>query len=531
MTAKAHQDRSLSPQASAPFWRGSLQGSMRVVFLVTLLAGSMLTAGVVMAQDNLIYQFKGLPSRDGAYPNAELIADSHGNLYGTTEFGGSTGTGGTACSVVGCGTIFEICAPTTVANGICTPSAAYVEHILYSFQGCSGCGSSGDGATPAGGLIFDSVGNLYGTTGNGGNQGCGSISGCGTVFVYCLSATGPWCASLSLGEHVLARMLTPATDLRHPVDKLLIDSNFNLYGTTFDGGLASDCGAGYPNCGGVFLVCAPSSPSPLPCKGNPISTYNEIYFFTGAGNNDGGNPIGGLVMDSAGILYGTTASGGTGVGSVSEPCQRFPESVLVSGCGTIFKLSLSGSTWTDTVLYSFAGYPNDGSYPLGTLVWDAAKKNLYGTTEFGPQGGGTVFEYSFSGSPTILFEFANRWDGGNAYAGVSFDPTGKYLFGTTYSGGGGSLGTAYELQDVSGTWVNRSNYPLTGQALWSFEPYNLVHGQCLPSFNGTDGCSPFGGAIYQTETIKKKVTKLIFGTTYQGGTHGFGTVYDVTFLP
>jgi hypothetical protein len=100
-----------------------------------------------------------------------------------------------------------------------------------------------------------------------------------------------------------------------------------------------------------------------------------------------------MVINAKGILYGTTASGGLN-NTAPEACARYVEASLEPGCGVVFRLVPSENlTWNETVLYSFKGYPRDGSYPQGTLVMDT-KGNLYGTTELGPLGGGTVFELS-----------------------------------------------------------------------------------------------------------------------------------------
>jgi len=479
------------------------------------------------AQSTLVYQFQGGSgaTADGTYPNAGLVADASGNLYGTTWSGGNYSNGG--CTGVGCGTIYKLTKGTS----------NYSESILYRFQGCVGgnCGSGSDGATPGGTLIFDSYGNLYGTTANGGNQGCSaSLLGCGTVFVLCENPASPAsttaCNSQPANTEItLARMGTSVgSNQRHPLSSLVMDGFGNLYGTSLSG--SNNCGIA--GCGGVFVVCAPGAGTgdPSPCVPNATSyAYNEIYQFTGLPN--GAQPHGGLVMDSAGNLYGTATLGGTNNTS-AEPCGKIIDTFLISGCGLVFKLSPSGSAWTETVLYTFLGYPTDGSYPSSTLILDSSG-NLYGTTEVGPRGGGTVFELSPVGNSwneSLLYKFTNRWDGGNTYGGVTLIGLNgvTYLAGNTYSGGGGNLGAVYVLKRNSGVWKEvggiigfASN---AQQAVYSFEDGGDYEGQCPV---GTDGCNPYGNVIFLNTTINNVTQNYLMGTTYYGGSAGFGTVYAV----
>jgi hypothetical protein len=486
--------------------------------------------GILHAQttDTLIYQFQGGngPVADGTYPNASLVADSLGNLYGTTSAGGNFSNG--ACltastPLTGCGTIFELSPP------------AYAETVLYRFQGCpaANCGAGADGATPDGALIFDSYGNLYGTTANGGFQGCSSaLLGCGTVFVLCLAPSSPAATTACNGvlppnnEIVLGRMST--TLGRHPLSSLVMDAFGNLYGTNISGNNA----CGNSGCGGIFVVCAPGAGAadPAPCVAGAAGyAYNDIYGFNGT--PDGDYPRGGLAIDTAGNLYGTTTSGGINNAS-AEPCGKTEDGPLILGCGIAFELSPSGGpTWKETVLYNFLGYPKDGSYPSSTVIFDAAG-NLYGTTEMGPLGGGTVFELT-PGTPwteRVLYKFANRWDGGNIYAGITFlNSADKLLAGTTYSGGGGNLGALYALKETTpGVWTEVGGtqpFAANGQqAVYGFENGHNFAGQCPI---GTDGCNPYGGVLYLSATVNTLPGKYFFGTTYNGGNQSFGTVYAV----
>ena len=211
-------------------------------------------------KETILYRF-GNTNNDGVWPSASLFMDSAGDLYGTTSKGGANGDG----------TIFEL-----------SPSGS--ETILYSFTGVNG-----DGANPVAGLIMDSEGNFYGTTSNGGDSICDD--GCGTVFKFSQSGAETILYSFTGRDHFGAS----------PEAGLVMDSVGNLYGTTLNGGsdYCSEIG-----CGTVFRLSS---------NGGAEST---LHRFTGT-TGDGSNPSAGLIMDDAGNLYGTTQGGGaTGYGSV-----------------------------------------------------------------------------------------------------------------------------------------------------------------------------------------------------------------------
>jgi uncharacterized repeat protein (TIGR03803 family) len=241
--------------------------------------------------------------------------DSAGNLYGTTETGGTYGAG----------TIFEL-------------SAAGAETVLHSFLAL---GMGSDGQNPQAPLVMDGAGSLYGTTPNGG------AGMAGTVFK--LTANGTATVLHSFGSPM-------TTDGRTPYAGVIVDSAGNLYGTTADGGAT---GSG-PGDGVVYSLSA-------------AGKETIVYSFGGTAA-DGVNPYASLVMDSAGNLFGTTRAGGA-----SGPHRG----------GTVFKVSPAGA---ETILYSFgAGGASDGSSPQAALVMDSAG-NLYGTTSAGgAHGDGTVF--------------------------------------------------------------------------------------------------------------------------------------------
>src|SRR5580704_1929396 len=226
----------------------------------------------------VLHAFSG--GRDGANPDAGLIFDTAGNLYGTTVQGGGTGCGGK-----GCGTIFEI----SPAEG------QWREKVLRRFDGT-------DGASPAASMIFDIAGNLYGTTAYGGNAGCNPPSGCGTVFELSPGTNGEWTEKL---------LHSFRYNPKQPLGTLIFDKSGNLYGTASTGGPGCDS----TGCGRVFEL------SP----GNTGKwTYRVLHDFQ---NNriDGNFPETGMVFDSAGNLYGTTYEGGSGIWNV--------------GCGTVFEIT------------------------------------------------------------------------------------------------------------------------------------------------------------------------------------------------
>ncbi len=288
------------------------------------------------------------------------------------------------------------------------------ETVLYSFTG-----TNGDGAQPTAGLIMDSAGNLYGTTQFGGVTSCFSDRippGCGTVFK--LDPSG--------NETVLHSFTGTNGDGANPAASLIMDSAGNLYGTTQLGGITSgNC----PNSG-----TNTTAPPPVGCgtvfKLDPSEHETVLYSFT-LTNGDGAQPVAGLIMDSAGNLYGTTPFGGV---TSSSSCSGPPP----AGCGTVFKLDPSGH---ETLLHSFTGTNGDGAQPVAGLIMDSAG-NLYGTVA---ASAGTVFRLEPSGHETVLHSFTGSPDGEDPVAGVIMDSAGN-LYGTTYGGGSAGDGTVFRLE-------------------------------------------------------------------------------------
>ena len=318
--------------------------------------------------ETVLYSFKG--GSDGAEPEASLIIDNAGNLYGTTYTGGGTGCNG----MIGCGTVFKI-----------SPDGA--ETILYAFHGGS------DGAYPVSTLIEDTAGNLYGTTPNGGDVGCSGGNGCGTVFKVAPDGT----------ETVLYAF-KGGSDGMIPYAGLIGDASGNLYGTTSRGGTAEGGSCLEYGCGTIFKV-APD--------GDETVLYSFCQLTSCA---DGATPIAGLVADAAGNLFGTT----TGGGPIIKGSKK-------GGRGTIYELASNGA---ESVLYTFCqlGKCGDGRNPSTGVMMDAAG-DFYGTTQ-SSAGCGVLFKLTPSGSETVVHEFETAFessDGCNPEAAVVEDKKGKSL--------------------------------------------------------------------------------------------------------
>ena len=285
------------------------------------------------------------------------------------------------------------------------PTQGQSYSVLHTFTGAP------DGALPSGRLISDAKGNLYGTTNEGGGNGCRDY-GCGTVFKVTKTGT----------ETVLHTFTGP--DGAYPMAGLVSDASGNLYGTSLGGGSSYGSGcAGYGynyGCGTVFEVTR-------------AGKETVLYSFTGP---DGSFPESVLISDGGDNLYGTTFHGGAS----GNGCGG-------NGCGTVFKVTKTGN---ETVLYSFTGGA-DGADPMAGLVSDP-EGNLYGTTLYGGVfNKGTVFKVTKAGNETVLYSFTGGVDGGSPYAGLvwgSLSPSSnapRSLYGTTIGGGIDSGGTVYEV--------------------------------------------------------------------------------------
>jgi uncharacterized repeat protein (TIGR03803 family) len=355
------------------------RGSRALITICNLL---LLAASLLAASDETIVHSFNKSGRDGVEPNGGLISDAVGNLYGTTTAGGTHRAGA----------VFEL---TPAEDG------SWTEKLLHSFNN-----NGVDGAYPCGKLVFDGVGNLYGTTSQGGGRGSG------VVFELSLGSGGNWT------EKVLYSFNSSTGDGAPPLAGLTLDSAGNLYGTT--------------NLGGTFGYGTVIELSPAVGGG-----WTEKVLHSFGHLSDGTSPVAGVIRDLAGNLYGTTISG------------------AINGNGIVFELSPQGSGWTEKVLYAFANGA-DGSSPWGGLTLDAAG-NLYGTTEYGGANGwGTVFKLTQVGGSwmeSVLHSFnLDGTDGTSPVSALAVDSSGR-LYGTTEGGGAFHFGVVFELFQNGGNWT------------------------------------------------------------------------------
>jgi uncharacterized repeat protein (TIGR03803 family) len=380
--------------------------------------------------ETVLYNF-GSYANDAAGGGAGLIFDAAGNLYGTTNGGGSGNSGA----------VYEL----SPAGG------GWNETLLYQFTG------GGDGGSPSSGLTFDAAGNLYGTTFAGGT---------GSGVVYELSPSG------SGWTETVLYTFTGGADGARPIAGVIFDPAGNLYGAAEQGGSTTNCVQG---CGVVFKL-SPSS--------GGAWTESVIHTFQGS---DGSIPIGGLTLHS-GALFGTTYNGGAfNIGTVFELKRvasgwnyqlihtfadgYFPEaSVIFDTAGNLYGTAYAGGThgggvafemkpggggiWGFRVLHNFSGF-NDGNFPLAPLIMDSAG-SLYGTafdggviTQCQDNGCGLVFKLTpgagGSWAETVLHTFTGSPDGQAPELGaLIFDSAGN-LYGTTTAGGTNSAGIAFEI--------------------------------------------------------------------------------------
>ena len=353
---------------------------------------------------------------EGGNPVDGLLMDSKGKLFGSASSGGNSGLG----------VVFK-----ATRKGAVT--------VLHSFDGGS------DGATPNGGVVEDASGTLYGTTTAGGTSGQGTV--------YRLMGT----------HETVLYSFSGGADGADPQAGLVMDAAGNLYGTTNAGGP--------PGNGTVFEIVRP--------RGGKGQWTEQVLYSFGSGT-DGTAPVGRVMFDAAGNLYGTTSAGGT------------------YGYGTVFQL-MPGSAWTENTLHSFQN-ADDGATPYAGLISDAAG-NLYGAaTDGGTNGGGTVFELTPSGgswSFSVLTSLPG-WGISGTFRDLVLDASGN-IYATTHCDGSNSAGTIYELTPSGGAWTYNLLYTFTG---------------------GSDG-------LYSISNLVMNHGKL-YGTTIDGGANGAGVIYALT---
>jgi len=399
--------------------RGAAAAVLDLVIVIVL--GAVATQSAQAQTFTVLHNFTGYPS-DGRNPYAALVRDTVGNLYGTTDAGGSGGTSGygTVFSVDSSGTetvLYNFCSVSRCADGA-YPDAALVrntagnlygttygggysadgtvfklsktgtETVLYSFDGGL------DGCYPNGGLLRDKAGNLYGTTSE-----CGAYA-YGTVFK--LSKTG---------KKTVLHRFHGGSDGAYPAStSLVMDADGNLYGVTeYGGGIGCD---GY-GCGTVYRL-------------SQSRNLTVLHSFTG-GATDGCGPYGTPAMDTKGNLYGTAS----GCGSSND--------------GIVWQVSKKG---TETVLHNFVGGSSDGAYPTAGVIMDK-KGNLYSDTMEGggtgcdQDGCGTLYMLSKTGTLTLLHSFTGS-DGGYPLGELIMDGK-RNLYGTASVGGSSEYGTVWQV--------------------------------------------------------------------------------------
>jgi hypothetical protein len=365
---------------------------------------------------SVLYTFTG--GFDGGLPNAALVMDGSGALYGTAQSGGPWPNQGL---------VFKLTPPT---HG----STQWKETVLHYFNHNYAEGID-DGANPSGGLIMDQSGALYGTSDLGGSAA--DLSGFGTVFK--LTPLNP--EKTRWEESILYRF-EGGIDGRNPMSRLTRDATGAIYGTTLYGGTGGcvDFLSYVIGCGIVFKLTPPAS-------GQTAWTKTTLHNFSGG--SDGSIPQGKLRFDTSGALYGTTFQGGTG------DCT---DSLLnVIGCGVIFKLTPPPplhNKWIESVIHDFSG--PDGAFPQGGVLVDGSGALIGTTSGGGPMSWGVLGSYGlvFKLSPPgpgqshwsekVLYEFDLSSSGDEPVGELIRDPQG-HLFGVAFKGGLHLGGTVFEI--------------------------------------------------------------------------------------
>ncbi len=384
------------------------------------------TSPAAQAQSyNVIHDFTD--TNAGVTPYGGMTLDRWGNLYGTTYLGGVNGDG--------------------AVYKISPQGSSWTYTTLYSFLGRP------DGSGPGfGSLVIGNDGRLYGTTEGGGNFG----------IAFSVQPAANICPSLNCSwKDTAIHRFGSGSDGAQPIAGLVADAAGNLYGTTSEGGTL--------NFGTVFELT----------RSGQTWTETTLYNFTGG--TDAANPPAGVTLDAAGNLYGTSSFGGA------------------NGVGAIYKLTNSGSGWTESILYNFQD-ASDGSYPVGGVIVDQAG-NLFGTTfNGGDNGGGIVYELSPSNGGwtfTTLHSFTGSY--GGPYNKLARDAAGN-LYGATNGEGLYGFGSVFKLTPGDSGWTFTDLYDFTG---------------------GNDGGQPYGSLTVDGHGN-------VYGTTAIGGSANQGVAFEIT---
>ena len=326
--------------------------------------------------ETILHDFGAPGSGDGSAPYGSLLRDAAGNLYGTTQQGGTNLTG-----------IIYMLSPKSGGN--------WKERILYTF---SASGAS-DGATPSAGLVMGKNRTLYGTTTYGGSYGAGTV--------FQISETNG-----AIVEKVI-HSFGGSGDGEYPYDPIVMGPDGNLYGTT---------SIGNPGAGAVYKLALNNG------------TWKEtiLYMFTGQNGDGSGMYYVGLVGDKAANIYGVTSFGGA------------------NGNGTVWELVYSNKTktYSENILYSFSSSGSDGQYPYGGLTTDGAGR-LFGTTEQGGSNNqGVVYELKKNGSSwteSVVHSFTGGTSDGVDPSGNLFLGSDGQLYGMAQFGGTSNEGIVYSV--------------------------------------------------------------------------------------
>lgn len=481
----------------------------RALTLAVLSATLLMASRPAQAQtEHVLYSFTG--TSDGSLPTSSLtLTQNNGNFYGTTSSGG-----------LGFGTVFELS-----PNG----TGGYTETTLYSFCPVAGCA---DGQNPTySNVIFDAAGNLYGTAFGGGANGLG-------VVFELINSGGTWTESVL---HSFAN----APDGANPENGLIMDPAGNLYGIATIGGTGNGKGCVYelsPSGSGwtekvLYDISSTHSALTLAPKGNIIygTSYGTIFeltqnssgvwvptvlftFNSADSATEGSNPVGTLVLDSAGNLYGTTLTGGA------------------NNVGAVFKLTpATTGQWTETLLFSFGGNAQFGpnaATPIAGVIMDA-RGNIYGTTKAGGvKNAGTVYELAVAAKGAykehIVFSFTGE-NGAQPKSSLIMDSSG-YLYGTTYGGGANGEGAVFEANAhaaITKTALTSSPNPsIEGQAVTFTATITTSNGTPPPDGENVlfdkIGNAPTINGVATFTTKKLPVGSIQTSATYSG---------DINFAP
>jgi uncharacterized repeat protein (TIGR03803 family) len=464
------------------------------------------TNGTYASTVTTLYSFTG--GSDGGVPDGPLIMDQAGDLFGTTSTGGANGDG----------TVFEV----KKTNGAYAATPTTIASLTGSDNPLQ---NGSDASFQIAGLLMDSAGDLFGTTVAGGADNDGA------VFEIKFQ-NGSYDSTPTI-----LYSFTNGTDGQHPTAGLLMDAAGDLFGTANDGPGASDQSIGT---GSVFAL--------IPTDGSYVEFTIADF---GAGPNEGSNASSGLTVDAAGDLFGTTVtsinnnavyeipSNGVSIASVAKTLATFGGAATQQGigeggpygglvmdrAGNLFGTTTDGNGSVFEIAYMGAGqyaaattiatFSGKAAEPLGNLIIDASG-DLFGTTASGgANGDGSVFEINFANgsyaaTPTTLYSFTSAADGDTPAGGLVMDANGN-LFGTTSGGGTGvdggpststlTDGTVFELQDINGTYASSATtlYTFTGHS---------------------DGSQPLAGLIMDAAGD-------LFGTT-TGINGGPATVFEIT---